>query len=1165
MGDVLTISENNYQLADRYQKVEGHFFLTGIQALARLPIQQLRVDRSAGLNTAAFVSGYPGSPIGGYDSEIEKALKTVPDFHIVHQPGVNEELSATSVMGSQLAVRQSDCQYDGILGLWYGKAPGLDRASDALRHAVFAGTSTHGGAVALVGDDPAAKSSTLPSTSDAALVDLHMPIFYPGDVQEVLDLGMHAIALSRITGLWTAMKIVTAVADGSGTVDVASNRVVPIIPDLTINGAPYRHEPNGFLITPYSLEIEQEFHEVRHKLAKRYLLANSLNRVTAGKPDAWIGLISSGFTYHELLHALNRLGLSSMSEIENVGIRLLQMQAPVSFDQKTIQDFAQGLDEILVVEEKNPTLEWLVKDALYGSANQPRVIGKTHPDGRELMPSYGILDSDTILPGLRERLASRIEDRLAPLIQEPKEKIQIPVSATHSPYFCSGCPHNWGTKVPEGTLVGSGIGCHGMNMLMEPTRAGDIASVGAMGNEGAQWIGITPFVDRSHFIQNIGDGTFFHSGQLAIQAAVAAGVSITYKLLYNGAVAMTGGQTAQGGLGTAELSTIFLAQGVKKVLITTPDLTSYETVDLPSSVEVWDRTRIVEAQEMLAAVEGVTVLIHDQACAAQTRRLRKRDLVATPKFRVAINPRICEGCGDCGEVSNCLSVQAIETKFGTKTAIDQSSCNLDFSCLNGDCPAFMSIAISDDKENKKSLLETPENLPEPSPLWNTEDHIDIRLAGIGGTGVVTVSQILATAAMLDGFEVRGLDQTGLSQKAGAVISDVRLSRSNPRVSNLVGERGADVVLAFNLLVGAGSHVMHVANPDRTIMVGSTSAVPTGSMVGHPETALPEIGSLISTVDTRTRPEFNRFVDSVSISEEIFGTSAPANIFLLGVAVQSGVVPVSPSSINEAIELNGVAVNMNQMAFAWGRNWVVDPSAPQYCPEVKTEKDFGVTSLPSGLDALVERLDQVTGLRSTIQLLVSDLVSYQNVKYASSFLELIESVALAEQKISKGSNRLTESAARSLHKLMAYKDEYEVARLLIGPEGEAVAHQVGNEDSLISWHLHPPVLSGMGVTKKWKLPASLGKPLMLLLSKGKVLRGTRFDLFGYTDVRRLERELVSEYQRTLHLIVENLSQNNFEECVAISKLALDVRGFEALKLERGKACLDALSKVERLIS
>ena len=739
---------DDYKLEDRYRADHGRTFLTGIQALARIPIQQLRVDRTKGLNTAAFVSGYQGSPLGGFDVEVARAAALVPDLAIVNQPAVNEELAATAVMGSQLAAEQPDCRYDGVLGIWYGKAPGLDRAGDALRHAVFAGTSRHGGAIAIVGDDPAAKSSTLPSSSDATLVDLHMPILYPGDVQEVLDLGMHAVALSRITGLWTAMKIVAAVADGNGTVDLDPEHVVPVVPDLTIDGKPYEHHPDGQLLTPHTLELERDFREARSELVRRYTIANRLNHTTIDPPDAWIGLVASGFTYHELLHALGRLGLTTHAEIAAVGIRLLHMRVPVPFDPSIIRTFARGLDEILIVEEKNPTLEWLVKDALYGGPDQPRVVGKTHPDGRTLMPNHGILDADTILVGLRERLSARLADRLTP---EPtvREHALLPLSIERTPYFCSGCPHNWGTKVPEDALVGAGIGCHGMVLLMEEDKVGRSAGITAMGSEGSQWIGMSPFVEREHFTQNIGDGTFFHSGQLAIQAAVAADVRMTYKLLYNGTVAMTGGQDATNGVGVPQIASILLSHGVSRVLITTEDTARYKGVRLPGDIQVWDRTRIIEAQEILAAVDGVTVLIHDQACAAQTRRLRKRGKAETPGFRVVINHRLCEACGDCGDVSNCLSVQPVETDLGVKTTIDQSSCNFDASCLEGDCPSFMTVAVDpDDPATAKAPgIYGSGDLVAPVAIVDT-GQVDIRLAGIGGTGVVTVAQILATAAKI---------------------------------------------------------------------------------------------------------------------------------------------------------------------------------------------------------------------------------------------------------------------------------------------------------------------------------------------------------------------------------------------------------------------------------
>ena len=1148
---------DDYQLEDRYRAERGRTFLTGIQALARLPIQQLRVDRTNGLNTAAFVSGYQGSPLGGFDVEVARAAALVPDLAIVDQPAVNEELAATAVMGSQLVAEQPDCRYDGVLGIWYGKAPGLDRAGDALRHAVFAGTSRHGGAIAIVGDDPAAKSSTLPSSSDATLIDLHMPILYPGDVQEVLDLGMHAVALSRITGLWTAMKIVAAVADGNGTVDLDPEYVIPIVPDLTIDGRPYEHHPDGHLLTPHTLELERDFREARSELVRRYTLANRLNHTTIDPPDAWIGLAASGFTYHELLHALDRLGLTTPAEIAAAGIRLLHMRVPVPFDPSTIRTFARGLDEILIVEEKNPTLEWLVKDALYGGPDQPRVVGKTHPDGRPLMPNHGILDADAILVGLRERLSTRLAQKLAP---EPtvRERILLPLSVERTPYFCSGCPHNWGTKVPDDALVGAGIGCHGMVLLMDEDKVGTSAGITAMGNEGTQWIGMSPFVDREHFTQNIGDGTFFHSGQLAIQAAVAAGMRITYKLLYNGTVAMTGGQDAVGGVGVPEIASILLSHGVARILITTEDTARYKGVRLPTGIKVWDRTRILEAQELLAEVDGVTVLIHDQACAAQTRRLRKRQKADTPGFRIVINHRLCEACGDCGEVSNCLSVQPVETALGVKTTIDQSSCNFDASCLEGDCPSFMTVAVDPDTS---ATTEPPTGSGNPElvdPVVIVDaDQVDIRLAGIGGTGVVTVAQILATAAMIDGYDVRGLDQTGLSQKAGPVISDLRLSRSGPRASNLVSEAGADVILAFDLLVGANARTMHAAGVKRTIMVGSTSETPTGSMVGHPEKGLPIIKELIDRVNSVTRSAANRFVDASGVSRSMFGDSAFANVLLLGVAVQAGAIPVDTDSVERAIGLNGVAVNRNRAAFQAGRRWAMDPSAFDPGDDTADATSFTtmeVPELPADLRARVEVLDGRTGLGPLVGLLAADLVGYQNANCASGYLDLVEAASTAELTVSDTSAELTAAVALGLHKLTAYKDEYEVARLLIATEARTAAASVGGPGAAVTWRLHPPFLRTLGMTKKLSIPATIGRPAMWLLSKGRLLRGTALDPFGRAEVRRLERLILAEYRKALHRILTDLSTEGLDEAVAIAGLAMDVRGYEDLKVRRGNEFL-----------
>ncbi|MFP5333393.1 MAG: thiamine pyrophosphate-dependent enzyme, partial [Acidimicrobiia bacterium] len=591
---------DRYRLEDRYTADRGRVFMTSIQALARIVPEQLRRDRAAGHTTAGFLSGYPGSPLGGFDLEVARMLRRYPDLPIVHRPGVNEELGASAVMGSQLAAARPDARYDGVLGVWYGKAPGLDRATDAIRHGVFAGTSPLGGVIALVGDDPAAKSSTMPSSSDAALVDLHMPIMYPGTTAECLELGLHAAAISRASGLWAAMKIVTPVADGSGTVDLPVLDQPPTIPE---------HEPRPapsavFLGSARMVAAEEEFRTVRAELAYRYGVENRLNRIEVDPPDAWIGIVATGYTYYEMKEALHRLGLTDDVAIRSAGIRLLQLRMPVPFDAEMVHRFARGLTEIVVVEEKNPTLEWLIKDTLYDFGDRPTVVGKTHEDGTTLMPSHGLLDTDAILPGLRARLARRLEDRLAPLPAPPRQT--IPLAVNRTPFFCSGCPHNWGTKVPDGALVGAGTGCHGMSLLMPAELVGETFGITAMGNEGAHWIGMEPFVDTRHVFQNFGDGTYFHSGQLAIQAAIGAGVSITFKILYNSTVAMTGGQDASFSVGVPELCTILLAQGVRKIIVTVPDPSDYEHARLPRGVEVWARTRIVEAQERLAAVDGVT-------------------------------------------------------------------------------------------------------------------------------------------------------------------------------------------------------------------------------------------------------------------------------------------------------------------------------------------------------------------------------------------------------------------------------------------------------------------------------------------------------------------------------------------------------------------------------
>tara|TARA_Y100001970_G_C14236605_1_gene862208 strand:- start:73 stop:3582 length:3510 start_codon:yes stop_codon:yes gene_type:complete len=1165
----MSIAEGeSYSINDRYVKSSGKVFLTGVQAIARLPIQQLRADRQEGLNTASLLAGYPGSPLAGLNFEIDNAVKLAPDLPIVHRPVLNEEHGATAIMGSQLAAEQPDFDFDGVAGFWYGKAPGLDRAGDALRHAVFAGTSRYGGAVAVVGDDPAAKSSTLPSSSDATLVDLHMPILYPGDVKEILTLGMHAIALSRITGAWTALKVVDAVADGSGTIDLASTVIDPVIPDLLIDGAAYEHRPDAKLLPPNNLAIERDLRVVRSELVRRYTIANQLNPTIVDPPDAWIGLIASGFTFHELRHALHAIGLCTLDDIEKAGIRLLHLQLPIPFDPANIRNFARGLDEIIVIEEKNPTAEWLVKDALYGSINQPRVLGKSYPDGRPLMPSHGILDANTMVNGIFDRLSLRIADRLVAPNPKSNRRELIPLSTERSPYFCSGCPHNSSTKVPEDSLIGAGIGCHTMVLLMGEEQVGNIAGVTAMGNEGMQWIGMEPFVKRSHFIQNIGDGTYFHSGQLAIASAISANSRITFKLLYNGTIAMTGGQDPKGGLEVADITKIMVAQGVKEIIITTEDVRKYRRLKLPNNVRVWDRSQVVKAQEVLAEIDGVTVLIHDQSCAAQLRRMRKRDVVPKPDFRVFINHRICEACGDCGDVSNCLSVQSHETMLGPKALIDQDSCNFDASCIKGDCPSFITVEI--DPERSDSAFRRRDEaieLPEPEVKVPT-DKLDLRLAGIGGTGVVTAAQILATAAMLDGYEVRGLDQTGLSQKAGPVVSDLRFTRGAPRSSNLLMQQSADVIIGFDLLVASSDKAMEVAREGKTILIASETETPTGEMIGNPLGRLPNTDELFERIANCIKGESSFLVDSGTLCKALFGSVMSSNIFLLGVSVQLGALPVSPESFNQAIKLNNVSVEGNLEAFKWGRAWVVDSGYVERVTQRGSlaSEPKAMLKLEEDLIRRIQSFNLSTEDSDCIRFLAHDIQEFQNRKVTEEFVCLLEAVNHSSTRISNKDDKeaLLIAVAKSAHKLIAYKDEYEVARLFLSTEMESQINKLPQSNGIAksTWHLHPPFLRAMGLKRKLKIPYNVAVPAMKALSLFKFLRGTKFDLFGYAKLRKIERQIRDRYIKAVTDSLKVLDDDNFSKIYELAVLPNEVRGFENIKLEKAKSFLINLDEIEQ---
>ncbi len=1123
-----------YELADRFRLEDGRVFLSGVQAVARLAVDQLRHDRRLGLTTAAFASGYQGSPLGTFTEELQRATATVPDLPIVVQPAVNEELAATAVMGSQLAMTLDDARYDGVVGVWYGKGPGFDRSGDAIRHAVFSGTSMHGGVVAVVGDDPAAKSSTLPSSSDATMVDLHMPILFPGDVQEALDLSRHAISLSRSCGLWAGLKLVTAVADGTGTVDVHPDRVRASSPVIDVDGRPFRPHPNGRLLTPYTIEMEQEFQEVRWPLARRYGVENGLNRLVTRTVDDWIGIAACGHTFREVREALRVLGLTTDDDLRAAGVRLFQLLMPVPLDPAQARGFAEGLDEVLVIEEKNPTLEGLLKGAFYDGAHHPRVVGRRDEHGELLIRGHSTLDVDALLAPLHARLSARLADRLRPLhdVVSP-QRSRIPLTVNRAPFYCSGCPHNRSTRADADTLVGGGIGCHAMVAMMDPERVGDIVGLTCMGSEGAQWIGMAPFVGRQHLVQNLGDGTYFHSGSLAVRAAVAAGIDITYKLLYNGTVAMTGGQDPQGQMSVPDVAAMLLLEGVARVIVTSDDPHRHPSNSFPASVDVWDRSRFDEAQQTLADIPGVTVHIHDQACAAENRRGRARGTVATPGFRVVINERVCEGCGDCGDKSNCLSVQPVDTPFGRKTRIHQGSCNFDFSCLEGDCPSFATVTVDADADTTRPTPPAPPtDLAAPAAALVGVDDFTVRLTGIGGTGVVTVSQVLGTAAMLAGLQVRGLDQTGLSQKAGPVVSDLRITTGDAAVSNHANSSGVDCLLAFDLLVGASDSNLTGVRPDRTVVIASTDAVPTGQMVTNPDIAPPAGAVLIERVAQVSRAERNRFVDAAGLANALLGSTTTANILLLGAAVQAGAVPVAADAIEQAITLNGVAVETNLAAFRWGRAWADDPRG------VARTARLPETVEPESVDELIDRL-------------ADDLIGYQSEAYAARFRTVAEEARSAERSSGVESTRYSEAVARNLHKLMAYKDEYEVARLLLDDAATADYESVGGPNTTVTYHLHPPMLRSIGIDRKLKLQRS-AVPALRALRASKRLRGTVADPFRWAKVRRVERALVPEYVEALDVLNHGLTGATYDDSVEIASLPDQVRGYEDLKLRRAAA-------------
>jgi len=1155
MTELLNRPADVYDLANRYQVGAPPTLLTGVQAIARLLVEHRAFDRRRGRHTATFVSGYQGSPLGGLDRLLMEMPDVMADNDIRVVPGVNEELAATSVWGSQTELPLGTRTHDGVTGFWYGKGPGLDRATDSLRHANMYGVNPAGGAVLLVGDDPASKSSTVPAVSERSLAALGIPVLFPRNAAEIVTFGLHAIEMSRTSGCLVALKIVADVADGSWVVDPDVAGTDPVIPALEWDGAPYTYVQRPFVLRPDAiLAAEEELVGPRTQAVHAYAAANTLDVLEVDPPNATVGLIASGSCYDSMRQALLDLGVTD-ERLAAAGIRVLRLGMMSPVEPSVVRRLADGVQRIMVVEDKTSFVEMQIRDILYGTANAPQILGKRDATGARLIPSHGELTAGRLLAPLRHVLQDIVE------ISPPRAKrTPLPLLTTsRSPYFCSGCPHNRSTAIPDGSMGGGGIGCHAM-VSISGREDSAITGITQMGGEGAQWIGQAWFTDAGHIFQNIGDGTFFHSGQLALQACIAAGVNITYKILYNEVVAMTGAQDAEGALTVPQLTHKLTAEGVKRIVVCAEDPSRHRRRDLAPGTLLVDRDRLDDAQRMLRDVEGVSVLIYDQHCAADARRQRKRGKLPARTKRVLINEAVCEGCGDCGVKSNCLSVQPVETEFGRKTRIDQTSCNTDYSCLDGECPSFVTVETAPRRglrrrARRSGAVTAPKGagIPTPpeAPPSSADDPIsstnNVYMVGIGGTGIVTVNQVLATAAFRAGYTVESLDQTGLSQKAGPVVGHLRFAPGDLEPANRLTPGSADCILGFDLLTLAEDRNLGYGDPHRTAAVVSTSRTPTGAMVYDVDVDHPDEAVLLDRVRTATAGLVD-IGDALAAAEQLFGSTMAANFLLVGAAHQSGALRLPATAIEEAISINGTAVSVNLAAFRWGRAAVADPErfrAAVTAPTRARERHVPASVAAAGLDGEVKRL---------VETRAADLVAFQNERTADAYVDLVAAVATAERAVTT-ETRLSEAVARYLFKLTAYKDEYEVARLLTDPEFVQSTTEAF-PDGTVSYQLHPPTLRALGREKKVAFgPCS--HVALRSLARLKFLRGTPIDPFGHAHVRRLERALRDHYRETLAQLIGSLSAETYEQAVRIAELPDQIRGYESVKVRNVERYVAAL--------
>ncbi len=1121
--------DRDYRLQDRYERREGRVFLSGSQALVRLPMMQRQRDVRAGLNTAGFISGYTGSPLGGYDIALGQVPDLLAEHHIHFEPGINEDLGATAVWGSQQTDLFGKAKYDGVFGIWYGKGPGVDRSGDALKHGSYSGSSANGGVLVLAGDDHGAKSSTTAHQSDHAFIHFGMPYFNPSSVQEYLDLGLHGFAISRHSGCWVGMKCVTDIIESSASVDIDPDRLNIRIPeDGQRNGS-----RNARWGVP-ALVAEERQYDDRLPAVREYVRLNHLNREVISSPKRNLGLITTGKAHLDVMQALEDLGLDEAG-CAAVGLSVFKIAMPWPLEPEGILEFADGHREILVVEEKRPVIEDQMASLLVNRAAAPLLLGKSGPDGTPLVPAVGEITPLIAARAIAARLIAITNDGdIRAAIERLEAESAPPVlpakTLARMPSFCAGCPHNRSTKVPEGSVAFGGIGCHGMATFL-PER--QTPTLFQMGGEGAPWIGISPFTETEHIFQNLGDGTYYHSGLLAIRAAVAAGVNITYKILANDAIAMTGGQDIAGKMRVDTLSRQVHAEGVNSIAIVSdePDAYPSDAVFAPGT-RIHHRDDMDAVQRRMRETPGVTAIIYDQNCATELRRRRKRGLAPDPDVRPFINTRVCEGCGDCSVQSNCIAVEPVGTQFGRKRRINQSACNKDMSCTDGYCPSFVLVkggqprrraGRQSDYEAHVGALPTPALAPVDTPF-------NLLVTGIGGSGVVTLGAILGMAAHLEGKGCSVLDVTGLAQRNGPVTSHVKIASSPDGLKTSRIAR-ADLVIGSDMVVTASADVLGRMRATATNAVVNSRVAPTSDFASNPDL---DLGTEDMTKAIAARASQAEFVEAGRVAYALTGNEVAANLMLVGFAAQRGWLPISLDALDRAIELNGAALEMNRAALAWGRLMAHDPALIEGLLSSKGVHDEGRVSAAE-LSADNAR----------------ELTEYQDRAYARRYLDLVEEAREAEARLANGDGRFALAVARYYYKLLAYKDEYEVARHLSSERFRAAISEEFEGDYTLEFLMAPPILQRRDPVTgrypkrrfgRWILPALRG------LARLKGLRGTLFDPFGYSAHRKLERSLIDTYERDVAMLVSQLDEDNYETAIRLAGWPEHVRGYDTVKDE-----------------